>query len=269
MRVKDQVVVITGAATGIGYGCATRFAAEGAKVVLSDIDRARGEEAAERLQGEGAEAVFVACDVGDRAQVDALVASAVAAFGRVDCLVANAGIVKAADFLDFTEADFDAVLRVNLKGVFLCGQAAARQMVKQGPRTGGGADGSCGTIVNMSSINAVVAIPAITPYCVAKGGVNQLTKVMALALADKGIRVNGVGPGSIDTDMVRAVNDDPAAWARLMSRTPLGRLGTAEEIGNVAVFLASADSSYITGQTLYADGGRLGLNYTVPVKEKS
>ena len=269
MRVKDQVVVITGAATGIGYGCATRFAAEGAKVVLSDIDRARGEEAAERLQGEGAEAVFVACDVGDRAQVDALIASAVAAFGRVDCLVANAGIVKAADFLDFTEADFDAVLRVNLKGVFLCGQAAARQMVKQGPRTGGGADGSCGTIVNMSSINAVVAIPAITPYCVAKGGVNQLTKVMALALADKGIRVNGVGPGSIDTDMVRAVNDDPAAWARLMSRTPLGRLGTPEEIGNVAVFLASADSSYITGQTLYADGGRLGLNYTVPVKEKS
>jgi glucose 1-dehydrogenase len=269
MRVKDQVVVITGAATGIGYGCARRFAAEGAKVVLSDIDRARGEEAAERLQGEGAEAVFVACDVGDRAQVEALIDSAVAAFGRIDCLVANAGIVKAADFLDFTEEDFDAVLRVNLKGVFLCGQAAARQMVKQGPRTGEGQDGTCGTIVNMSSINAVVAIPAITPYCVAKGGVNQLTKVMSLALADKGIRVNGVGPGSINTDMVRAVNDDPAAWNRLMSRTPLGRLGEPEEMGDVAVFLASAASSYITGQTIYADGGRLGLNYTVPVKEKN
>jgi NAD(P)-dependent dehydrogenase (short-subunit alcohol dehydrogenase family) len=265
MRVKDQVVVITGAAAGIGYGCAARFAAEGAKVVLSDIDRAKGEEAAERLQADGAEAVFVACDVGDKAQVTRLMESAVAAFGRIDTLVANAGIVKGADFLDFTEEDFDAVLRVNLKGVFLCGQAAARQMVKQGAR----ADGSAGAIVNMSSINAVVAIPSITPYCVAKGGVNQLTKVMSLALADKGIRVNGVGPGSINTEMVRAVNDDPAAWNRLMSRTPLGRLGEPEEMGNVAVFLASSDASYITGQTIYADGGRLGLNYTVPVKEKA
>ena len=263
MRVKDQVVVITGASQGIGYGCAARFAAEGARVVLSDIDQARGEEAAERLQASGAEAVFVACDVGDKAEVDKLIESAVAAFGRIDTLVANAGIVKAADFLDFTEEDFDAVLRVNLKGVFLCGQAAARQMVKQGPRS----DGSCGAIVNMSSINAVVAIPAITPYCVAKGGVNQLTKVMSLALADKGIRVNGVGPGSINTEMVRAVNNDPAAWNRLMSRTPMGRLGEPEEMGNVAVFLASSDASYITGQTIYADGGRLGLNYTVPVKE--
>ena len=268
MRVKDQVVVITGASQGIGYGCAQRFAAEGAKVVLSDIDRVKGEAAAERLQGDGAEAVFVACDVGDRTQVDKLVESAVAAFGRLDVMVANAGIVKGADFLDFTEEDFDAVLRVNLKGVFLCGQAAAKQMVKQGPRTGEGADGTCGAIVNMSSINAVVAIPTITPYCVAKGGVNQLTKVMSLALADKGIRVNAVGPGSINTEMVRAVNDDPAAWNRLMSRTPMGRLGEPEEMGNVAVFLASSDASYITGQVIYADGGRLGLNYTVPVKEK-
>src|SRR3546814_8181346 len=111
MRVKDQVVVITGAASGIGYGCAQRFAAEGAKVVLSDIDQAKGEEAAERLLGEGAEAVFVACDVGDRAQVTALVDSAVAAFGRLDVMVANAGIVKAGDFLDFSEEDFDRVLR--------------------------------------------------------------------------------------------------------------------------------------------------------------
>ncbi len=263
MRVKDQVVVITGAASGIGYGCARRFAAEGAKVVMSDIDAEKGQAALESLKGEGAEAVFVACDVGDKAQVEALIAEAVKAFGRIDCMVANAGIVKAADFLDFTEEDFDAVLRVNLKGVFLCGQAAARQMVQQGPR----ADGACGSIVNMSSINAVVAIPAITPYCVAKGGVNQLTKVMSLALADKGIRVNAVGPGSINTEMVRAVNNDPAAWARLMSRTPMGRLGEPEEMGNVAVFLASPDASYITGQTIYADGGRLGLNYTVPVKE--
>src|SRR5690606_9908236 len=122
----------------IGYGCAQRFAAEGARVVLADLDRTKGEEAAERLQGAGAEAVFVACDVGDKAAVSALVDSAVAAFGRLDVMVANAGIVKGGDFLDFTEEDFDAVIRVNLKGVFLCGQAAARQMVKQGPRTGAG-----------------------------------------------------------------------------------------------------------------------------------
>lgn len=263
MRVKDQVVVITGGADGIGYGCARRFAAEGAKVVLADIDQAKGEEAAETLQGEGAEAVFVACDVGDKAQVEALIDSAVAAFGRIDCMVSNAGIVAAGDFLDFSEDDFDRVIRVNLKGVFLCGQAAARQMVKQGPR----ADGTCGAIVNMSSINAVVAIPAITSYCVAKGGVNQLTKVMSLALADKGIRVNGVGPGSINTEMVRAVNNEPAARHKLMSRTPMGRLGEPEEMGNVAVYLASSDASYITGQTIYADGGRLGLNYTVPVAD--
>ena len=263
MRVKDQVVVITGAAGGIGLGCARRFAAEGARVVISDVDQAKGEEAAELLQGEGADALFVACDVGDKQQVTALVESAVAAYGRLDCMVANAGIVKAGDFLEFSEADFDAVIRVNLKGVFLCGQAAARQMVKQGPRK----DGTCGTIVNMSSINAVVAIPAITSYCAAKGGVNQLTHVMALALADKGIRVNAVGPGSINTEMVRAVNNDPVAWGRIMMRTPMGRLGEPEEMGNVAVFLASSDSSYVTGQTIYADGGRLPLNYTVPVKE--
>ncbi|MCG8359166.1 MAG: SDR family oxidoreductase, partial [Kiloniellales bacterium] len=173
-------------------------------------------------------------------------------------LVANAGIVHACDFLDLTEEDFDRVLRVNLKGVFLCGQAAARQMAAQG---GGG------TIVNMSSVNAVMAIPNITPYVVAKGGVNQLTKVMALSLADKGIRVNAVGPGSIETEVFKTVATDKAAVNRILSRTPLGRVGAPEEVGRVAVFLASDDSSYMTGQTLYPDGGRLALNYTVPVPD--
>ena len=258
MRLKDKVAVVTGAAGGIGYACAERFAQEGAKVVLSDINATAGEEAVERIQGAGGEAVFVACDVGDKAQVDALIASAVAAYGRVDCVVANAGIVHACDFLELAEADFDRVLRVNLKGVFLTGQAAARQMAAQG---GGGA------IVNMSSVNAVMAIPSITPYVVAKGGVNQLTKVMAIALADRNIRVNGIGPGSIMTDMVKSVNDNPEAMRTAMSRTPLGRIGEAAEVASVALFLASEDSSYITGQTIYPDGGRLALNYTVPVKE--
>ncbi len=257
MRLKDQVAVVTGAASGIGLACARRFAAEGASVVLADVNTAAGEEAAEALQASGADALFVTCDVGDKAQVDALIDSAVAAFGGLDCVVANAGIVHACDFLELEEADFDRVLRVNLKGVFLTGQAAARQMVAQGKG---------GAIVNMSSVNAVMTIPSITPYVVAKGGVNQLTKVMSLALADKGIRVNAIGPGSIMTDMVKSVNDNPEAMRAVLSRTPMGRIGDPEEVASVALFLVTEDSSYITGQTIYPDGGRLALNYTVPVK---
>lgn len=258
MRLKDKVAVVTGAAAGIGLACARRFAEEGAKVVLADLNVERGEQAAEEIQAAGRDALFVTCDVGDKGQVDALIDTAVAAFGRLDCAIANAGIVHAADFLDLKEADFDRVIRVNLKGVFLTGQAAARQMVRQG--TGG-------TIVNMSSVNAVMAIPAIAPYVVAKGGVNQLTKVMALALADKGIRVNAIGPGSIATELAQAVLSDPEKRRGALCRTPMGRFGEPAEVASVAVFLASEDSSYITGQTIYPDGGRLALNYTVPVKD--
>jgi len=258
MRLKDQVAIVTGAAGGIGLACAERFADEGAKVVLADVAVEKGERAAEEIQAAGGDAIFVKCDVGDKGEVEALVDSAVAAFGRLDCLVANAGIVHACDFLDLEEADFDRVIRINLKGVFLSGQAAARQMVKQG---GGG------TIVNMSSVNAVMAIPAITPYVVAKGGVNQLTKVMSIALADKGIRVNAIGPGSIATELAQAVLSDPEKRRGALCRTPMGRFGEPDEVAKVAVFLASDDSSYITGQIIYPDGGRLALNYTVPVKD--
>lgn len=258
MRLKDKVAVVTGAARGIGLACAKAFAAEGAKVVLSDIEVAAGETAVEELQAGGVDALFIACDVGEKAQVDALIQSSVAAFGRLDCVVANAGIVHACDFLELAEEDFDRVIRINLKGVFLTGQAAARQMVAQGEG---------GTIINMSSVNAVMAIPSITPYVVAKGGVNQLTKVMSVALADKGIRVNAIGPGSIATELAAAVLADPEKRRGALCRTPMGRFGEPEEIGKVAVFLASGDSSYITGQTIYPDGGRMALNYTVPVVE--
>ncbi|MFQ6016667.1 MAG: SDR family NAD(P)-dependent oxidoreductase [Kiloniellaceae bacterium] len=258
MRLKDKVAVVTGAAAGIGLACARRFAAEGAKVVLCDVNVAPGEQAAEEIQAAGADALFARCDVGDKAQVEAAIDSAVAAFGPLDCAVANAGIVHTCDFLDLAEEDFDRVIRVNLKGVFLTGQAAAREMVRQG---GGG------TIINMSSVNAVMAIPTITSYVVAKGGVNQLTRAMALALADKGIRVNAIGPGSIMTDVLKSVAGDKAAMSRILSRTPLGRVGEPEEVAAIAVFLASEESSYITGQTIYPDGGRLALNYTVPVPD--
>jgi NAD(P)-dependent dehydrogenase (short-subunit alcohol dehydrogenase family) len=176
--------------------------------------------------------------------------------------VANAGIVHTADFLDIAEADFDRVLRVNLKGAFLVGQAAARQMVVQ-VRAGK----PPGAIVNMSSVNAVMAIPNQVPYCVSKGGIDQLTKVMALALAPHGIRVNAIGPGSVMTDILKAVATDKTAKSRLLARTPLGRIGEVDEIASIAVFLASEQASYVTGQTIYADGGRLALNYTVAVKD--
>jgi len=261
MQLEDKVTIITGAAAGIGRACAERFAREGSKVIVSDIDEVRGEQVAEEIQGHGGDAVFVACDVGDKAQVDALIESAVAAYGRLDCAIANAGIVHVCDFLDLEEADFDRVLRINLKGVFLTGQAAARQMVKQGPDE----NGDAGTIINMSSVNAVMTIPAITPYVVAKGGVNQLTKVMSLGLVTKGIRVNAIGPGSINTEVFKAVAGDKEKLNAVLSRTPMGRAGEPDEIAAVAVFLASRESSYITGQTIYPDGGRMALNYTVPV----
>lgn len=252
-RFDGKVAIVTGAAQGIGLACAQRFAAEGATVLLSDIDVARGAAAAESIPGAG----FFAADVGDKRSVDALIAEAVARFGGLDIVVANAGVAHVADFLTVTEEDFDRVIRINLKGVFLTGQAAARRTVEQGRG---------GAIITMSSANAVLAIPTQVPYTVSKGGVNQLTKVMAIALAPHGIRVNAIGPGTIATELARnAVMTDPAAKARILSRTPLGRLGEPSEIASVAAFLASEDASYITGQTIYPDGGRLGLNYVVPV----
>ena len=224
-------------------------------MVIADIDADGGQTAAEAIKAKGGRAQFIQTDVGDAGQAQHLVDQTLAAFGRLDVLINNAGIIKTAEFLEISEADFDAVLRVNLKGVFLVGQAAARVMVRQGR----------GAIVNMSSANAVVAIPNQVPYVTSKGAVNQLTKVMALALADKGVRVNAIGPGSILTDLLKVVMNDDAARQRILSRTPMGRCGEPAEVAKVALFLASDDASYLTGQCIYPDGGRLALNYTVPV----
>jgi NAD(P)-dependent dehydrogenase (short-subunit alcohol dehydrogenase family) len=261
MRLNGKVAIVTGGAHGIGLAIAKRYVAEGAKVVIADVDAAAGEAAARAL---GAACRFTATDVGEAAQAQRLIADACAAFGSLDILVNNAGIVHGADFLELKEADFDRVLRVNLKGAFLTGQAAARRMVEEVK-----AGRPPGAIVNMSSINAVLAIPNQVPYCVSKGGLAQLTKVMALSLAPYGIRVNAIGPGSIMTEILKSVATDREAKRRLLSRTPLGRIGEPDEIAAVALFLASDDAAYVTGQTVYADGGRLGLNYTVAVNDDS
>ena len=256
---QGRVTLITGGAQGIGAACARRFAREGAPVVIADVDAVRGQALADELG-----ALFIACDVGHKRQVEALVAQTMAAHGRIDVLVNNAGIFKAADFLDVTEDDFDAVLRVNLKGAFLVGQAVAREMVRAQARENIGGAVSRGAIVNMSSVNATLAIPNIASYNVSKGGINQLTRVMALALADHGIRVNAVAPGTIATELAAAaVLTSEAARQRILSRTPLRRLGQPEEIADVVAYLASDAASYITGEIVVADGGRMALNYTV------
>ncbi len=262
MKLQNKVALVTGGARGIGLAIARRFVAEGAKVAIADIDKAAVEAAANTLGK--ARCRFMVADVGNRGDVERLVAETETAFGGIDILVNNAGIIHPADFLDLAEADFDRVLRVNLKGAFLTGQAAARRMVAQ--VKGGKPPGA---IINMSSINAVVAIPNQVPYCVSKGGIDQLTKVMALSLAPYGIRVNAIGPGSIMTDILKTIATDKEAKRRLLSRTPLGRIGEPDEVAAIALFLASSEASYITGQTIYADGGRLSLNYTVPVKDEA
>lgn len=260
MKLAQRVAVITGAAQGIGAACARLFAAHGARVVVGDINEASGAALVEAIASEGGSAIFQRTDVGAASDCQALIDRAAAHFGRIDIVLNNAGIVHGADFLELAEEDFDRVLRVNLKGAFLCGQAGARRMVAQAPRE----NGERGVIINMSSINSVVAIPNQVAYTVSKGGLNQLTKVMALALAPHGIRVMGIGPGSIATEMLKAaVLTEGPARARIMSRTPLQRLGEPDEIAKVALFLASDDASYMTGTTVYPDGGRLALNYTV------
>ena len=255
MRFGGKTILVTGGARGIGLACARRFAEEGGDVLMVDLDAAAVEEAAASLRGAGGRVATAVADVGSGEDVSRVFDQIERVFGRLDVVIANAGVYTSADFLAVTEADFDRVLRTNLKSVFLCGQAAAKMMVRHG---------CIGSTVNMSSINAVIVNPDAVPYAVSKGGVNQLTKAMAISLSSHGIRVNALGPGTILTDLARgAVLHDASAHARILSRTPLGRLGMPEEVAAAAAFLASDDASYITGQTLYVDGGRLGLNYVV------
>lgn len=249
---EGKVATVTGGAGGIGLACAEAFAEAGAIVAIADVDAAGGEAAAARLGGS-----FRRCDVSSKADVDAFVAAIAAQHGGIDILVNNAGVNRPADFLALSEEDFDLVIATNLKSVFLFSQAVAKTMVAAGTR---------GAIVNMSSGNAVMTGPKLAAYAASKGGICTLTKVAALALAPHGIRVNAIGPGTILTEMTRGrLWDDRTVRDGILSRTPLGRFGEAAEVADLALFLASDAASYLTGQTIFLDGGRNALNYTVPV----
>ena len=249
MTVKP-IALVTGGAQGIGYACGEALAEDGARIVLADINEEGVKAAATTL---GGDTVGLACDMGDPAQIATLFDRVESDIGKVSILVNNAGIAAPGDFLETSLEQFQRVIDVNLTGTFLAVQRAARTMV---------ANKIEGAIVNMSSINALVAIPTIAAYCATKGGIMQLTKATALALAPHNIRVNAVGPGSIDTDMMAGVNASPEAMKMVLSRTPLKRVGSPREIGDVVAFLASPKASYITGETIYVDGGRIGMNYT-------
>ncbi len=246
-RFHDKVAVITGAARGIGFACAERFISEGARVALIDIDE-KGADAARKL---GSGAVFLKCDVGERAQIESAIARFPKTHADVDILVNNAAVPCRGDILALTEEDFLHALKVNLLGAFHFSQLCARQMMQRA------CEGNPpGTIINIGSINSVLAMPEATAYCASKGALLQLTRASALALAPYGIRVNAVGPGSVATER------NTESLGRVSARTPLGRFGTPEEIAGVVAFLASPDAAYITGEIIYVDGGRLVLNYT-------
>ena len=244
------LALVTGGAQGIGLACAQALANDGARIILADINANEVHAAADKM-GDGT--VAMVCDMGDTDQIDTMYDEIESKHGPLSILVNNAGVANPGDFLETTIEQFRQVIDINLVGVFLSLQRAAKSMVAHKIE---------GSIVNMSSINAVVAIPTIAAYCSSKGGVMQLTKSASLALAPHNIRVNAVGLGSIDTAMLAGVNANPEAMKMVMSRTPMQRIGSAKEIGDTVAFLASSKASYITGETIYVDGGRLGMNYT-------
>jgi NAD(P)-dependent dehydrogenase (short-subunit alcohol dehydrogenase family) len=247
MRMKDRVSVITGAGSGIGLATAHRFAREGAAVVLADWRDATAQ--ARELATTGVEARFVQTDVGNASQVENLIQETLSTFGRLDVLVNNAGIELPKRIIDTSEAEWDRLMEVNLKGVFLCSRASIPAMSRQGG----------GVIVNVASELGLVGGSDIAAYCATKGGVVQLTKAMAVDHASDGIRVNCVCPGPVETPLLEATiqsSFDPEQQRRnIVEKTLIKRVGRPEEIANVILFLASGESSYMTGSVVVVDGG--------------
>ncbi|MBW3017391.1 SDR family oxidoreductase [Candidatus Woesearchaeota archaeon] len=238
---KGNVAIVTGARQGIGKGIALALAKEGCNVVVSDLVVDDCQKVVDEIKQLGADALAVKCDVSNKSEVDAMVKSAIEKFGKIDVLVNNAGIFPFKPFMDMAEQDWDKVLSVNLKSVYLCSQAAAKEM-KNG-----------GRIVNISSIASLIGFPQLAHYCASKGGINGLTRALSLELAPK-IRVNAVAPGAIDTPGASA-GANPQVLEQTVAATPLKRMGRPEDIANAVVFLASEKSDFVTGAVLVVDGG--------------
>lgn len=256
MSLSGRAAVVTGAARGIGKAVATRLAGEGAAVVLSDVLATEGESLAGELRQSGAEAIFVRADIRDAGEVANLADVACATYGRIDVLVNNAALVQGTSLFESSIDDVLRILDINVGGTFAVSQAFAGRMA---------AAGNGGSIVNLSSIVALQGAPGLLGYSASKGAIAALTRSLAVALAEHDIRVNAVAPGSIGTEnFLEFYEADPAMRRQLMERTPLRRLGRPDEIASVVAFLASDESSYISGQMIVSDGGRMALSYTVP-----
>ncbi len=244
MELRGKVAVVTGSGRGIGRAIALAFAKEGARVAVNCLHKENAEKVVKEIKKSGGDAIAVSGDVSSAKDVKKIFDAAVKKFRRVDILVNNAGIVHFDPLLKMSEKQWDRILDVNLKGCFLCSQAAARIMVKQ----------KSGKIINISSIAGKIGFPQLAHYCASKGGIIELTREMALELAPN-ITVNAIGPGVIETDMTKGLLAHRKSREGLLQQIPLGRTGRPEDIAGVAVFLASNDADYITGQTIFADGG--------------
>ena len=250
MRLKDKVAIITGARRGMGRAHALTLAKAGARVIVSDISQEDCEKVVKEIKKAGGEALAIKCDVSKKEEVDEMVAKTIKKYGKLDILVNNAGIVEFKPFVDLTEADWDKTLNINLKGYFLCAQAAAKEMIKQ----------KSGVIVNIASVamgQVGIGFPYIVHYCASKGGIIAMSEALSLELAPYNIRVNAIAPGAFDTPMAASVKTDPKTLESTLAQIPMRRMGDPQEVANLVLFLASEESSYMTGSVVVIDGGWL------------
>jgi len=250
MDLKNKIAIVTGARRGMGRTHSLLLAKAGAKVVVSDISKEDCQKVVEEIKREGGEALSVKCDVLKKEEIEEMVKKTVEKFGKLDILVNNAGICQFKPFLELTEEEWDETLDINLKGYFLCAQASAKEMAKQ----------KSGAIINIASVvmgQQGIGFPNIVHYCASKGGIIGMTEALAVELAPYNIRVNAISPGMIETSMISSVKQDPKIIEAMLARIPMHRAGRPEEVSNLVLFLASEESSYITGSTIIADGGWL------------